>query len=192
MRFQNLGLPFLILFIGIFLPGCKEKHPYQTIGNVEANLFYVASPMGGYLKELPIQEGQTVTKDQTLLKLKNQNSLKAPADSKVIDIMYQVEEYVPPTSPIVSLLIPNRMKIIFYVPEKNLNKVFLGKRINFLLNNKKYFTKISYIANQAEFTPEAIFSEKNRYKLVYKIKTFVTPELQGLLKPGQPIDLDYE
>ena len=189
---QHRITPVLILFLVLSLFGCKEKNPYQTTGYVEANLFYLASPTGGYLKKLNVYEGEAVDKGQKLLKLENQESMTAPAYSKIVDVLFQTEEYIPPGVPIMSLLIPSRMKIVFYVPEKNLHLIKIHKKIFVLLNNKKYTTKITYIANQAEFTPDNIFSEKNRYKIVYKIKTEVTPILRNLLKAGQPVDIDYE
>lgn len=192
MMLRRILLLFVILFMGSSLLGCSEEKSYQTTGYVEANLFYLASPTGGYLKKLYIYNGQDVIKGQSILKLENQKILTAPARAKVIDIMYQLEELVPPNHPIVSLLIPSNMKIIFYVPEVNLYKVKLNKKIVILISDSKFYAKIIYIGNQAEYTPDNIFSENNRYRLVYKIKAELPTELQDILKEGQPVDINYE
>ncbi|HFF3354959.1 TPA: hypothetical protein ACT9LC_001867 [Legionella pneumophila] len=73
-----------------------------------------------------------------------------------------------------------------------MEKIKLGKKIRILLNEKKYSGKISFISNQAEYTPDVIFSEKNRYKLVYKVKADLSQELRDLLKIGQPVEVNYE
>ncbi|HAT5044453.1 TPA: HlyD family secretion protein, partial [Legionella pneumophila] len=36
------------------------------------------------------------------------------------------------------------------------------------------------------------FSEKNRYKLVYKVKADLSQGLRDLLKIGQPVEVNYE
>lgn len=182
---------FLLLFLTTLL-GCEKKPSYQTTGYAEANLFYIAASYGGTIKELSVHAGQTLKKEQNILKIEDHNFLTAPAKSRVVDIFYQEKEFVPPTYPIVSLFIPSQMKIIFFVSEKNLNKIKLNKKVTILFNNKKYPVKITDIASQAEFTPDFIFSEHNRYKFIYKIKTEVSPELQNLLKIGQPVDVNYE
>lgn len=87
----------------------------------------------------------------------------------------------------------SQIRVIFYVSEKNLDKIKLKKKISVLVNNKKYPVKITYISHQAEYTPDAFFSEQNSYKLVYKIKANVTSDsLRELLNIGQPVEVDYE
>ncbi|MGC1403357.1 MAG: hemolysin secretion protein D, partial [Thermodesulfobacteriota bacterium] len=47
--------------------------------------------------------------------------------------------------------------------------------------------KITFIASQAEFTPKNVQTEKERVKLVYRIKVDI-PNPQLELKPGMPAD----
>ena len=55
--------------------------------------------------------------------------------------------------------------------------------------DKKYEGRISFIASQAEFTPKNVQTEKERVKLVYRIKVDLTnPNLE--LKPGMPADAE--
>ena len=47
--------------------------------------------------------------------------------------------------------------------------------------------RIAFIAQEAEFTPKNVQTEKERVKLVYRIKIdIVNPEME--LKPGMPAD----
>lgn len=171
IRGMRIGIAILVVLVCCTLQGCKkEKSPYQTTSYVESQLFIVSSPDGGYIKEWYADEGQLLHKEDKIVTLDGVNSIKAPADSVMTERYYLKDEYVPPNFPIASLSLPSQMKILFYVPESHLEKIKLGKKIRILLNEKKYSGKISFISNQAEYTPDAIFSEKNRYKLVYKVK----------------------
>jgi HlyD family secretion protein len=50
-----------------------------------------------------------------------------------------------------------------------------------------YTGHISFIASESEFTPKTVQTQKERVKLVYRIKVDVpNPELE--LKPGMPVD----
>ena len=56
---------------------------------------------------------------------------------------------------------------------------------------KVYPGKISFISSEAEFTPKSVQTEKERVKLVYRIK--VTLPNSGLeLKPGMPADAEIQ
>lgn len=192
---QNLR-PYHYLFgiILLLLQSCYEpKESYQTTSYVESQLFYITSPIGGKLKKLYVHEGQKLDKDEKVLTIEGQEAIKTPDDSTVVDIYYQHNEFVPPNMPIISLELPSQKKVIFYVPENHLNRLKLGKKIALFLNDKKYYVKITFIAHEAEYTPDAFFNEKNRNKLVYRVKANITDsKLQELLKVGQPVEVNYE
>ncbi|HAT8180799.1 TPA: HlyD family efflux transporter periplasmic adaptor subunit [Legionella pneumophila] len=190
---MRIGISILVLLVCCTLQSCKkEKSPYQTTSYVESQSFIVSSPDGGYIKEWYVNEGQLLHKEDRILTFDGINSIKAPADSIMTECYYLKDEYVPPNFPIASLSLPSQMKILFYVPESHLDKIKLGKTVQILLNEKKYLGKVSFISNQAEYTPDALFSEKNRYKLVYKVKADPSYELRGVLKIGQPVEVNYE
>ena len=52
---------------------------------------------------------------------------------------------------------------------------------------KTYDGRISFIASDAEFTPKNVETQKERVKLVYRIK-IVIPNRSMELKPGMPAD----
>lgn len=187
MLFILLSLSMCFLFIG-----CNKPEPYLTTGYVESMLFYLASPIGGNLENLPVHEGQMVKKGQELATIKNQSALTAPAAAQIVEFFYQKDEYVPPASPIMSLFIPAKMKIVFYVPEQNLNQISIGKEITVKALNNQFKAKINYIGKQAEYTPDALFSGTNRYKLIYKVKANIPDQQIKLIKIGQPVDINYE
>lgn len=194
MTNRRIWIAFLILCICPFINSCKQQKPsYQTTGFVESAPFFVTSSTGGHLIKLFVHEGQSLSKGDLILTLEDQMPIKAPAIATVHELFYQLNEFVPPNYPIVSLLLPSQMRIIFYIPEHHLDKIKLGRRVSILIKYIKYPVKITYIANQAEYTPDALFGEKNGYKSVYKVKADVSGSgLQQLLKVGQTVEVDYD
>lgn len=118
--------------------------------------------------------------------------ITAPEAGTIADIFFQQGEYVPPLQPVVTLLATNHMRIIFYVPEAKLSSIHLDKPITIIFADNRYSTKVISIAKQAEYTPDAMFSERNRHNLVFKIIAEVPKDLQNTLHGGQPVDIDYE
>lgn len=77
-----------------------------------------------------------------------------------------------------------------YIPETELGRVKVGKRVRVTSDTYKgkvYEGTITFISPEAEFTPKNVQTEKERVKLVYRIKvTIPNPKLE--LKPGMPAD----
>jgi hypothetical protein len=56
---------------------------------------------------------------------------------------------------------------------------------------KRYKGHVSFISSEAEFTPKNVQTEKERVKLVYRIKIdIINPNME--LKPGMPADAVIE
>jgi len=109
----------------------------------------------------------------------------------VFDVFFRSGEFVPAGRPIVSILYPENVHIVFYIPEKNLSKIKLGQIVSFKFDgsNKIFSAKISYISEKAEYTPPVIYSKESRSKLVFKIYAKPTIETAKILHVGQPIDI---
>ena len=74
--------------------------------------------------------------------------------------------------------------------ETDLGRVKLGQKVRIRTDtfpNKAYEGKISFISSEAEFTPKQVQTQKERVKLVYRIKVDVDNP-KGELKPGMPAD----
>jgi len=56
---------------------------------------------------------------------------------------------------------------------------------------REYPGRLSFIASEAEFTPKNVQTEKERVKLVYRVKITVENPA-GELKPGMPADAVIE
>jgi len=77
-----------------------------------------------------------------------------------------------------------------YINETDLGRVKLNQPAEVKTDtypNKAYKGRISFIAQESEFTPKQIQTTEERVKLVYRIK--ITVENTNLeLKPGMPAD----
>jgi HlyD family secretion protein len=77
-----------------------------------------------------------------------------------------------------------------YINETDLGRVKVGQKVKVTTDTfpgKSYEGRISFLAPQAEFTPKNIQTQKERVKLVYRIKVEI-PNPQMELKPGMPAD----
>ncbi len=114
----------------------------------------------------------------------------SPISGMVLSENTQAGEYVSPGTPIISLGDLSRVYLRAYINETDLGRVKVGQTVRLTTDTfpgKKYEGKISFIAPQAEFTPKNIQTQKERVKLVYRIKVEIpNPNLE--LKPGMPAD----
>lgn len=124
---------------------------------------------------------------------KNQKKIYAPSDSLVFDTYYRLGEYTTANNAILSLLAPEDIKVIFYVPEQILGGLKLGKKVQVHLDGarKDFIGTINFIAPNAEYTPPVIFSDQTTYKLIYRIEAEFSPIDAVQLHPGQPVMVDY-
>lgn len=117
----------------------------------------------------------------------SQKVITAPADGLVFETLARVGDTMAANSPVLSMLTPNNIRVIFFVPEPMLSKIQLGESIFFIQGSKTYQAKIFFISPQAEYTPPVIYSRTRMDELVYRIEAHV-PRQQALsFHPGQPV-----
>ena len=79
-----------------------------------------------------------------------------------------------------------------YIPETELGRVKVGQKARITTDTypgRLYEGTVSFISPEAEFTPKNVQTEKERVKLVYRIKiTLPNPRIE--LKPGMPADAE--
>ena len=114
----------------------------------------------------------------------------AKVSAFVQETFFQEGEHIKASQTVLSLLIPEEIKIIFYVPQKLISKINLGENISVDCDecSKTYPAQISFISAEAEFSPPVIYSNESRNKLVYRIEARFIDE--GIvLNPGIPVDI---
>ena len=118
----------------------------------------------------------------------SQRKVVALAQGPVQDIYFRPGEYVPASTPVLSMLPPANVYVRFFVPETQLARVHLGQKVRVSCDGcKPMDATITFIAAQEEFTPPVIFSVNNREKLVFKLEARAPGGLP--VHPGQPVDV---
>ena len=118
----------------------------------------------------------------------SQRNVVAQTDGPVQDIYFREGEYVPASTPVLSILPPGNIFARFFVPETQLSRVHLGQSVQISCDGcRPIEAKVSFIAAREEFTPPVIFSVGNREKLVFKLEARLPGGLK--LNPGQPIEV---
>ncbi len=115
----------------------------------------------------------------------------APVAGVVDDTYFTKGEWVPAGAPVLSLLAPENIHIIFFIPEKMVSQVKLQDHVMVTINHKKYHAKIEYISPQVEFTPPVIFSRDNDVPLVFRIRARPVLSQAYDFHPGQPVNVQF-
>jgi HlyD family secretion protein len=117
-------------------------------------------------------------------------TLLSPITGMVLSENVEPGEFVSPGTPIISAGDISQLYLRAYINETDLGRVKVGQKVRVTTDTfpgKNYEGKISFIAPQAEFTPKNIQTQKERVKLVYRIKVDI-PNPNMELKPGMPAD----
>ncbi len=122
-----------------------------------------------------------------------QKTVVATKAGFVYDTYFLPGELVPAGQPILSILAPQDISVIFYVPETQLGALHLGQVVQINCDSCKdtIKSKISYISTQAEYAPPILYSDEMRSKLIFRIEaTPVSMADATKLHPGQPVDIE--
>jgi HlyD family secretion protein len=111
----------------------------------------------------------------------------APSAARVEEVFYQRGEWAGANQPIVSLLPYDRIKVRFFVPERELSAYRPGGAVRFSCDGcaADMTARIVFISPRPEFTPPVIYSREARDRLVYLVEA--RPSVR--LNPGQPVDV---
>jgi len=120
-----------------------------------------------------------------------QKQVAAAQAGRVYDTLYRLGEWVPAGSPVVRLLPPGNIKLRFFVPETALGALHAGDSVAVRCDacGEPIAAAISYISQEAEYTPPVIYSRDSRGKLVYMIEARPAPRDATRLHPGQPVEV---
>lgn len=119
-------------------------------------------------------------------------TLSSPISGVVLSEHVEPGEYVAAGTPVVTIANLDRVWLRAYINETDLGRVKLGQTVRVTTDtypDKQYEGRITFISSQAEFTPKNVQTEKERVKLVYRIKVDI-PNPRMELKPGMPADGD--
>jgi HlyD family secretion protein len=127
-----------------------------------------------------------------LIKTQLDNSIiKSPIDGLVLSKNTERGEVALPGVSLLTIGDLSRPWVKIYIKETDLGRVKLGQKAEVKVDtypDKVFQGKVTYISNQAEFTPKNIQTKEERVKLVFGIKVSLENP-QQILKPGMPADV---
>ena len=116
----------------------------------------------------------------------------APEDALVENTFFNVGEWVPAGTPVVSLLPASRVKLRFFVPEEDVARARIGRTVSFTCDGcpPELKATITYVSPRAEYTPPIIYSQSARTKLVFMIEARPGSVPATIaLAPGLPVSV---
>jgi HlyD family secretion protein len=120
----------------------------------------------------------------------SQAVLNAPLAGLVLAKHVEPGEMLAAGAPVVTVARMDEVWLRGYIPETELGHVKVGQSARVSIDTwpgRVFEGRVSFISSEAEFTPKNVQTEKERVKLVYRIK-ITLPNPKGELKPGMPAD----
>ncbi len=120
----------------------------------------------------------------------NDATLRSPTTGTVLAKHLEPGELVNTGTPVVTIGDLDTVWVRAYIPETELGKISQGQEVQVRSDTfpgRLYKGTVSFISPEAEFTPKSVQTEKERVKLVFRIKIKVR-NVKRELKPGMPVD----
>lgn len=110
----------------------------------------------------------------------------------VFDTYFSANEFVQAGQPVLSLITPQHIKVIFYIPETALNQIRLNQKIAISSDSthKLAIGTIRYISKIAQYTPPIIYSREERQNLVFRVEASIDSPDLNRIHLGQPVSLE--
>ncbi len=118
--------------------------------------------------------------------------LTAPLDAVVLKKPMEAGEQALPGFPVVTLADLSHLWVRVYVAEPDVGRVRLGQPARVRVDSfpdRPFAGTVIEVAEQAEFTPRMVQTQRERVFLVFAVKVSVE-DPQGLLHPGMPADVE--
>jgi HlyD family secretion protein len=121
----------------------------------------------------------------------------APLTGVVLSKNIEPGEYVAPGTAVITVGDLENVWLRAYIEEADLGRVKVGQRAKITTDSfrgkkrQEYEGRVSFISQEAEFTPKNVQTQKERVKLVYRIKIDIKNQDMEL-KPGMPADAVIE
>jgi len=119
-----------------------------------------------------------------------------PVEGQVLTKLSEPHEVVMMGSPLYRIGQMDTLKLRFYLSSLQLQEARLGQKIQVLVDQGRedyrlLDGRISWISEEAEFTPKTIQTKEDRVNLVYAVKALV-PNEGGKVKIGMPAEVKFK
>ena len=120
-------------------------------------------------------------------------TVSAPIEGVILTRNVEPGEFVQPGAAAITMADLAELTITVYVPEDRYGEISLGQEATVTVDsfpNETFTAKITFIADQAEFTPRNVQTVQGRSATVYAVKLKVS-DPDGKLKLGMPADVVF-
>lgn len=118
--------------------------------------------------------------------------LRSAAPGRVLTRYKNPEEVVGPGQPVYEVGRDDTLQVDFFVPQTLLSEIKYGQPLRLRLDqgDKEVFlaAAVSWIGEEAEFSPRNIQTRESRNELVFRVRA-LAPNQDGLLKRGLPVEV---
>jgi HlyD family secretion protein len=120
-------------------------------------------------------------------------TIESPSDGVITAVSARVGENASPGRALAVLADLERLHVSVFVPETQIGRVSIDDSATITADGiaDEVTGRVSFIASEAEFTPNTIETRDQRVKLVYEVRIAVEGDAGGL-KPGMPVDVRIE
>jgi multidrug resistance efflux pump len=149
-----------------------------------------AGPMPEEVKVAEAQVAQAEAASAILLAQIDKMTLTSPSSGVVTSRSAQAGEAGIAGATLLTVAKLDEVNLTLHIPEDKLNRVRLGQTVEVGVDSfpGRVFTgTVSYISQQAEFTPRNVQTQEERVNMVFAVKVRL-PNPGHLLKPGMPAD----
>jgi len=167
--------------------------PSQTLKDIELQMtnFKDQLDMAALNKKIFAKKlDQTRYQLQLLQEKLDKAYLRAPVPGIVDKIYYDRGEIPAPFATVADIVNLDNVWCYIYLAETDLAQVSIGQDVTIHVDgfDKTLSGKVSYINQQAEFTPKTIMTPDNRKAFVFGVKIAIVNE-DHILKPGMPVQV---
>lgn len=158
----------------------------------QANLNLLRTGDTNYtVQGLLAQKEQAESVLEQMVLQKNKKTITAPESGIIIRQHFHKGEVIKPGATLYTLLQANRLEVVIYVPEAELNRVKLGQTAHIKVDaypDRTFAGSIIKIATKGEFTPKNVQTPEERTKIVFAVTIRLTEGFDQV-KPGMPADV---
>lgn len=164
------------------------------INSTEENIEVAKTGLDNYDRSIAqLNLKNAITSEKRLLEQGQNRNVYSKQGGIIENINYSLGEYISPGMPIITLYDTDKLKMTIYIHEKDLALVNLGDEIRVSLSSDPSLDAkglITYVANEAMFTPFNIVSIEDRERLVYEVE--ISLENKDYIHPGMLLEIDLK
>jgi HlyD family secretion protein len=175
----------------------KGAVPMQKKDDLEtqySSAEYKLSSVGYKIAALAAQEENLSSKREQIRYQIEKSRVVSPESGIVLTVYKRRGEVVGPGNPVVEIGTFDTVRVDFFVPQTALAGITMGMQVYVRCDMGDKSVPIfapayvSWINNEAEFTPENIQTRESRNGLVFRVQA-LAPNPEGVLKRSMPVEI---